>query len=116
MPHRLAVEFFPSVELTAAECTGEVRGFSGIAGSRLQMLFVHPDTHGRGVGSALLAAAVAAGVDELDVNEQTPDAVGFYGDTSSSRSAVLRSTRTGAPSLPNPASSAPCGKEDSELK
>ncbi|MFE0748119.1 GNAT family N-acetyltransferase [Gordonia sp. NPDC058843] len=76
---RLPTEFFPAVEVVVAEIDGVVSGFSGTAGNRLEMLFVDPVWHGRGVGTTLLTRAVrAAGVDELDVNEDNPGAVAFY--------------------------------------
>lgn len=76
---RLARDFFPAVELVVAEVDGVVVGFSGTADNRLEMLFVDSAAHGRGVGTALLDHAVEhAGIDELDVNEQNPGAVGFY--------------------------------------
>lgn len=42
------------------------------------MLFVADEARGEGVGSALLAEAVARGVTRVDVNEQNPGALGFY--------------------------------------
>lgn len=76
---RLPGEFLPQVAVEVAEMDGEVVGFSGIAGSRLEMLFVHPDAHGRGVGSALIRSVLdSLGTVELDVNEQNPNAVAFY--------------------------------------
>ena len=54
-------------------------GFAGSQDGKLEMLFVAPEVRGRGVGRALLAHAVEhAGVRTLDVNEQNPQAVGFY--------------------------------------
>ena len=76
---RLARDYFPAVELVVAEADGVVVGFSGTAENRLEMLFVDPAAHGRGIGTVLLDHAVAhGGVDELDVNEQNPGAVEFY--------------------------------------
>ncbi len=48
-------------------------------GHRVEMLFVDPALHGRGIGRALLDA-VGRGlpVVELDVNEQNPGALAFY--------------------------------------
>ncbi|SFO34611.1 GNAT family N-acetyltransferase [Amycolatopsis rubida] len=71
--------YFPQVDVTVAEVDGILAGFSGIAEEKLEMLFVHDDFRGRGVGSALLRAALDRfpGL-TLDVNEQNPRAVGFY--------------------------------------
>ncbi|WP_433701304.1 acetyltransferase [Nocardiopsis sp. CA-288880] len=54
-------------------------GFIGLDGHHIDMLFVHDDARGRGVGRALLAwAAERHPVLTLDVNEQNPSARGFY--------------------------------------
>lgn len=54
-------------------------GFIGIAERKVEMLFVDPAARGRGVGSLLMReAAERTGADEVDVNEQNPQAVGFY--------------------------------------
>lgn len=75
----LADVYFPAVRLTVAEIDGEPVGFAGTAGEHLEMLFVHADAHGRGVGSALLQDAIAAqGIRRVDVNEQNEQAVEFY--------------------------------------
>ena len=81
------------VEVLEVACLdGEPCGFSGVQGGKLEMLFVAPLARGRGVGKVLLARAVELhGATRLDVNEQNPQAVGFYrheGFTVSERSAV----------------------------
>lgn len=55
-------------------------GFMGAQAGRLEMLFLAPEARGRGLGGGqLLEEAIARyGVEELTVNEQNPDAVGFY--------------------------------------
>lgn len=51
----------------------------GIEGERLEMLFLAPDARGAGLGWRLLEYGVAHyDVRELTVNEQNPQAVGFY--------------------------------------
>lgn len=53
--------------------------FMGIENSRLEMLFLAPEERGRGLGRRLMTlAAERYGVRELTVNEQNPQAVGFY--------------------------------------
>lgn len=54
-------------------------GFMGAQAGRLEMLFLAPEARGRGLGRLLLEEAIARyGVEELTVNEQNPQAVGFY--------------------------------------
>ncbi|MBE7700498.1 GNAT family N-acetyltransferase [Oerskovia sp. Sa1BUA8] len=75
----LASDYLPAVELLVAERDGRAVGFAGIADGGLEMLFVADEARGEGVGSALLAEAVTRhGVTRVDVNEQNPDALGFY--------------------------------------
>lgn len=57
---------------------GRITGFVGTAGDKVEMLFVDPAQHGRGIGRALLEHALAGGAHSVDVNEQNPQAVGFY--------------------------------------
>ena len=53
--------------------------FMGIQGGRLEMLFVSPEERGHGIGTQLLQYGIERhGVTELTVNEQNPQAVGFY--------------------------------------
>ncbi|MGJ0202707.1 GNAT family N-acetyltransferase [Leucobacter sp. gxy201] len=76
---RLAADYFPAVALTVAERGAEVVGFAGVAEGNLEMLFITDEARGAGIGSALLAEAIAHyGVNTVDVNEQNPAAVGFY--------------------------------------
>ena len=58
---------------------GMPAGFMGISGKKLEMLFISVGERGRGFGKALLGYAVKVyGVNELAVNEQNPQARGFY--------------------------------------
>ena len=51
----------------------------GIDGSKLEMLFIAPEERGRGLGRKLLEYGIAEyDVKELVVNEQNPQAKGFY--------------------------------------
>ncbi len=77
--YRVANEYLGAVELTIA-LTGDIPvGFSGVAEGKLEMLFVDPAHHGRGAGTALLGKALAENPALLvDVNEQNPQALGFY--------------------------------------
>lgn len=72
--------YFKAVELACVrDENGRMLGFSGIAAGKLEMLFIHPDAMGKGIGKALLQHAIEHGkVAEVDVNEDNPQAVGFY--------------------------------------
>lgn len=65
--------------LVAEDAAGKPVGFMGIEDGRLEMLFLSPAARGQGLGRQLLAHGIAHyGVRELTVNEQNPQAVGFY--------------------------------------
>lgn len=70
---------FEGVEhLIVAEAEKPV-AFMGTQNGRLEMLFVAPEERGRGIGRQLLQYGVENyGVFEVTVNEQNPQAVGFY--------------------------------------
>ncbi|SFW59569.1 putative acetyltransferase [Sinomicrobium oceani] len=56
-----------------------ILAFTGISGSSIEMLFIHPDTRGTGLGKKLLNYAIAeAGAFRVDVNEANFQARGFY--------------------------------------
>lgn len=65
--------------LCVRERAGQVAGFIGVENRKVEMLFVHPAWRGHGIGRRLLGYAVTTlGATELDVNEQNPQAIGFY--------------------------------------
>ena len=54
-------------------------GFMGTAANRLEMLFLSPDKRGQGICKQLINFGIANyGINEVTVNEQNPQAVGFY--------------------------------------
>ena len=58
---------------------GKLSAFMGVANERLEMLFIVPEKRGQGIGRTLLQYGIQNyGVRELTVNEQNPQAVGFY--------------------------------------
>ena len=64
--------------LIAAEAENPV-AFMGVQNGRLEMLFLSPEERGKGVGKQMLQHGIENyGVAELTVNEQNPQAVGFY--------------------------------------
>ena len=53
--------------------------FMGIDGRKVEMLFIAPEERGHGLGRRLLQYGIEQyGADELCVNEQNPQAKGFY--------------------------------------
>ena len=58
---------------------GVPAGFLGADGQRLEMLFLLPEARGKGLGRALLQYGMDRyGLRELAVNQQNPQARGFY--------------------------------------
>ena len=56
-----------------------ITGFAGVAAGKVEMLFIHPDYRGLGIGKCLLMFAInELNAERLDVNEQNLQAVGFY--------------------------------------
>ena len=65
--------------IVAEQVPGQPVAFMGIAGARLEMLFLAPDVRGKGLGRELLMRGIRdCGVREVTVNEQNPQAVGVY--------------------------------------
>ena len=76
--------------LLAAEQDGRICAFMGISGDELEMLFVSPDERGKGLGKVLLQNGIdeygvrtLTGIGQNEagegtVNEQNPQATGFY--------------------------------------
>ncbi|MFK9097884.1 GNAT family N-acetyltransferase [Pseudomonas guariconensis] len=61
------------------DSTRRILGFAGVANGRVDMLFVAPEYRGQGIGKRLLRYAVdELNAERLDVNEQNPQALGFY--------------------------------------
>lgn len=65
--------------IVAEEEDGKPVAFMGTEGHRLEMLFLANRKRGQGLGRQLLQYGIAHyGVQEVTVNEQNPQAVGFY--------------------------------------
>lgn len=74
----LPVRYLPAVELRCLRDAGRIVAFIGLNGSHIAMLFVRPEYRGRGCGRKLVEYVARQGADSVDVNEQNPQAVGFY--------------------------------------
>jgi putative acetyltransferase len=70
----------PSVELRCVRDSNDLPiGFIGVSQGKIEMLFVRPEYRGKGMGRALLEYAIRhLDATVLDVNEQNPQAIGFY--------------------------------------
>ena len=63
----------------AADDSGKPIAFMGVTDKRLEMLFVAPEVRGTGIGKQLLLHGIERyGFREVTVNEQNPQAIGFY--------------------------------------
>lgn len=72
--------YFDAVNLICAvDQQGQILGFCGVAENNIEMLFISPESRGKGVGSLLLKHAIKQqGANKVDVNEQNQQALGFY--------------------------------------
>lgn len=73
-----AVEHVPHLCIALSK-QGELLGFIGVADQRLEMLFIQVNARSQGIGKQLLRYAIKNfAVKEVTVNEQNPQAIGFY--------------------------------------
>lgn len=72
--------YFQYVDLVGYYTTDNILvGFAGVADHNLEMLFIHNDYRGKGIGKELLNYAIKnLEVSKVDVNEQNKQAVDFY--------------------------------------
>lgn len=71
--------YLDAVELKCMRENKKIVGFVGVADQNLEMLFIHPDYRGKGIGKTLLDYSIdKLKVTKVDVNEQNEQAVGFY--------------------------------------
>lgn len=72
--------YMPQLPLwMAIDNAGIAQGFIACHEGRIEMLFVLPQSRKSGIGKLLIQFAITEqAVSEVDVNEQNPQAVGFY--------------------------------------
>ncbi len=72
--------YFDAVDLRIAKDeSNAIIGFIGVAEQNIEMLFISASHRNKGIGSLLLKNAIKnQGARKVDVNEQNPDATGFY--------------------------------------
>lgn len=65
--------------IVAERESGEPVAFMGVENNRLEMLFLSPGERGKGLGKELMQYAIQNyRIQEVTVNEQNPQADGFY--------------------------------------
>jgi len=71
---------FPAVQLKCIKDQQQnIMGFIGVLEQKIEMLFVLNEARGKGIGKILTQYAISTlDVTKVDVNEQNPQAVGFY--------------------------------------
>ena len=76
---RILNEYLALLKVYYTQSHNRISGFIGISVTKVEMLFIHPDFCGQGLGKLLLTYAInEQGADMVDVNEQNKQAVGFY--------------------------------------
>jgi putative acetyltransferase len=72
--------YFDAVDLVCAlDAGGQILGFCGVHDGNIEMLFIDPKARGQGTGRLLTRHAITEqGARRVDVNEQNPQAIGFY--------------------------------------
>lgn len=73
-------QYMPNVNLLVAVNDQHIPlGFIGTYENRIEMLFIDGSKREQGIGKQLLEYALnTLQIDEVDVNEQNPQAIGFY--------------------------------------
>lgn len=73
-------QYLDLVELSSVRLeNNEIVGFLGVSEKNMEMLFLHPDHIGQGLGSMLVNYAIEKyQVNKVDVNEDNERAVAFY--------------------------------------
>ncbi|WP_172284060.1 GNAT family N-acetyltransferase [Chryseobacterium sp. LAM-KRS1] len=72
-------DYLPNLDVYLITEDSNARGFASVAGDTLEMLFIHDDFRGKGYGKKLYQFMKDhIGFTKLDVNEQNPQAIGFY--------------------------------------
>ena len=76
---KMLPDILPQVDIFVFLDRNKVKGFLGVAQQKIEMLFIHPDSRGKGIGKVLAQFAIRElEAHEVDVNEQNQQATGFY--------------------------------------
>lgn len=72
-------DYLPNLEVYLITENEKAEGFASVAEGNLEMLFIHNDTRGKGYGRTLYEfMKEKTSLTKVDVNEQNPQAIGFY--------------------------------------
>lgn len=72
-------DYLPNLEIYLITENDEAKGFASVAEGNLEMLFIHNDSRGKGYGKKLYEfMKEETSLTKVDVNEQNPQAIGFY--------------------------------------
>ncbi|HCN47541.1 MAG TPA: GNAT family N-acetyltransferase [Chryseobacterium sp.] len=72
-------DYLPNLEVYLITENDDAKGFASVAEGNLEMLFIHNDSRGKGYGKKLYEfMKEKTGLTKVDVNEQNPQAIGFY--------------------------------------
>ncbi|MDP9960669.1 GNAT family N-acetyltransferase [Chryseobacterium lathyri] len=72
-------DYLPNMEVYLILEKGEAAGFASAVEGNLEMLFIHNERRGKGYGRKLYEfMQQTTGLTTVDVNEQNPQAIGFY--------------------------------------
>ncbi|NDW19023.1 GNAT family N-acetyltransferase [Dysgonomonas sp. 216] len=75
----MPTDFLPNVDLYILRDKNAIKGFVGVSGDMLEMLFISAKERSKGYGKTLLTHAIKnLNIVKVDVNEQNEQAVGFY--------------------------------------
>ena len=89
-------DYLSAVDLYKYEDDGKTKGFLGVSGEKVEMLFV--GERGKGIGTELLSHAVRSlGCTAVDVNTQNRSALQFYQKCGFTISAELPTDKEGRP-------------------
>lgn len=72
-------DYLPHLDVFLILDNKEAKGFASVSEGNLEMLFIHNDSRGKGYGKKLYQFMKGeTGLTKVDVNEQNPQAIGFY--------------------------------------
>jgi len=75
----IPIDYLPNLEVYLISENNDIKGFGSVSDDMLQMLFIHNDSRGKGLGKVLcMFLKEKTGFSKVDVNEQNLQAIGFY--------------------------------------